>query len=73
MDTKVKRKGKIPSNRILIIAGSTAEPIDDIRIITNRSSGKTGIELASEAYQHGGEVILWYGRSCEKCNQYRIS
>ncbi len=49
--------------RILIIAGSTAEPIDDIRMITNRSSGLTGTALAVNAFERGGEVELWYGRA----------
>ncbi|MDP7265517.1 MAG: bifunctional phosphopantothenoylcysteine decarboxylase/phosphopantothenate--cysteine ligase CoaBC [Candidatus Thermoplasmatota archaeon] len=49
--------------KILIIAGSTAEPMDDIRMITNRSSGKTGVALAVNAFRRGGEVELWYGRA----------
>ena len=49
--------------KILIIAGSTAEPMDDIRMITNRSSGMTGVALAVNAFRRGGEVELWYGRA----------
>lgn len=49
--------------KILVIAGSTAEPIDDVRMITNRSSGLTGLALAVNAFERGGEVELWYGRA----------
>lgn len=49
--------------RVLVIAGATEEPIDDIRIITNRSSGETGIEIAKAAFDRGADVELWVGRS----------
>jgi len=49
--------------KILIIAGSTAESMDDVRMITNRSSGMTGVALAVNAFRRGGEVELWYGRA----------
>ena len=48
--------------RVLIVAGATIEPIDDVRILTNRSTGGTGIELAKTAYEHGADVELWLGR-----------
>jgi phosphopantothenoylcysteine decarboxylase/phosphopantothenate--cysteine ligase len=48
--------------KVLVIAGSTEEEIDDIRIITNRSSGKTGIELVLSAFERGAEAELWMGR-----------
>lgn len=48
--------------RVVVIAGSTVEPIDDIRIVSNRSSGATGLELARSAFEHGAEVELWLGR-----------
>ena len=44
--------------KVLITGGATAESIDPIRIITNRSSGKTGVELALEAYRRGAEVTI---------------
>ncbi|MBN1133350.1 MAG: bifunctional phosphopantothenoylcysteine decarboxylase/phosphopantothenate--cysteine ligase CoaBC [Methanosarcinaceae archaeon] len=50
--------GEFAGKRILITSGATAEPIDPIRILTNRASGKTGIELALEAYRRGSEVTL---------------
>jgi phosphopantothenoylcysteine decarboxylase/phosphopantothenate--cysteine ligase len=50
-------KGK----RILITAGPTQEPIDPVRFITNRSSGKMGYALAKIAKRRGAEVILISG------------
>jgi phosphopantothenoylcysteine decarboxylase/phosphopantothenate--cysteine ligase len=44
--------------RILVTSGSTAERLDPIRILTNRSSGKTGVEIANEAYRRGAYVTI---------------
>lgn len=56
-------KHDLVGKKVLVIAGSTEEPIDDIRVVTNRSSGETGIELARAAFERGAEVELWMGRS----------
>ena len=48
--------------KVLVIAGSTVEPIDDIRIVSNRSSGGTGVELARSAFEHAADVRMWLGR-----------
>lgn len=45
--------GDLEGKRILITSGSNAEPIDPIRILTNRASGKTGVALALEARRRG--------------------
>ena len=47
--------------RILITAGPTIEYIDPVRVITNQSSGKTGVLLASELISAGAKVTLIYG------------
>ena len=47
-------KGK----KILISLGGTYEPIDSVRGITNKSSGKMGLELAKEAYIRGADLKL---------------
>jgi len=44
--------------KIIITSGSTTETIDPIRILTNRASGKTGRELALEAYRRGADITL---------------
>jgi phosphopantothenoylcysteine decarboxylase/phosphopantothenate--cysteine ligase len=46
---------------VLITAGPTQEPIDPVRHISNRSSGKTGFALAAAAQQRGARVILVTG------------
>jgi phosphopantothenoylcysteine decarboxylase/phosphopantothenate--cysteine ligase len=44
--------------RVLVTAGGTREPIDPVRFIGNRSSGRMGIALASAAARRGAEVTL---------------
>jgi phosphopantothenoylcysteine decarboxylase / phosphopantothenate---cysteine ligase len=44
--------------RVLITSGATAERVDPIRILTNRASGKTGTEIALEAYRRGADVAI---------------
>jgi phosphopantothenoylcysteine decarboxylase/phosphopantothenate--cysteine ligase len=46
---------------VLVTAGGTREPIDPVRAITNRSSGKMGFAIASEAARRGAEVVLIAG------------
>ncbi len=60
---RVIGKGDLKGKKVLIIAGATAEPIDDIRVITNKSSGTTGVVLAQTAFERGGDVELWMGKS----------
>lgn len=55
---KALSKKTLAGKRILVTGGATAEAIDPIRIITNRASGKTGVELALEAFRRGAEVTL---------------
>ena len=59
-------KEKLTDKKILIIGGPTSEPIDDVRIITNRSSGKTAISLAKNAFYHGAQTELWYGKTASE-------
>ena len=46
---------------VLVNAGPTAEPIDPVRVITNRSSGKMGFAIAEAAARRGAEVVLVAG------------
>jgi phosphopantothenoylcysteine decarboxylase/phosphopantothenate--cysteine ligase len=50
--------GALKGKKIIITGGATAEAIDPIRVLTNRASGRTGYELALEAYRRGAEVTL---------------
>ena len=43
---------------VLVTAGGTEEPIDPVRVITNRSSGKMGMALCSAVKKRGGRVVL---------------
>lgn len=46
--------------RVLVINGATREPIDDMRVISNKSSGRMGMAIAREAWRAGAEVEMWY-------------
>ncbi len=48
----------LPGVRVLVTAGGTREPIDSVRFIGNRSSGRMGVALAREAARRGAEVTL---------------
>ena len=48
-------------NKVLVSAGPTIAPIDPVRYITNRSTGKMGYAIAKEARDRGAEVILVSG------------
>jgi phosphopantothenoylcysteine decarboxylase/phosphopantothenate--cysteine ligase len=52
------RKGKLAGKRLVITAGGSQEPIDPVRFITNRSSGKQGYALAQAALDAGAAVRL---------------
>jgi phosphopantothenoylcysteine decarboxylase/phosphopantothenate--cysteine ligase len=56
--------------KILIIGGSTAESIDDVRFVSNHSSGKTAIWLSKNAFYRGADVELLYGYSHEVIPNY---
>lgn len=48
----------LAGRRVLVTGGATAERVDPIRILTNRASGKTGVEIALEARRRGADVTL---------------
>lgn len=56
----------LKNKKVLMTAGPTIEYIDPIRVITNQSSGKTGVLLASELISSGAKVTLIYGPGIEK-------
>jgi phosphopantothenoylcysteine decarboxylase/phosphopantothenate--cysteine ligase len=55
------RKGDLAGRRVVVTAGGTQEPIDPVRYVGNRSSGKMGYALATEARDRGAQVILISG------------
>jgi phosphopantothenoylcysteine decarboxylase / phosphopantothenate---cysteine ligase len=52
------REGSLDGRRVLVTAGGTREPLDSVRFIGNRSSGRMGVALAAEARRRGAEVTL---------------
>ncbi|MBM3896887.1 MAG: bifunctional phosphopantothenoylcysteine decarboxylase/phosphopantothenate--cysteine ligase CoaBC [Thaumarchaeota archaeon] len=54
------------NKKVLITAGPTIEYIDPVRVITNQSTGKTGVLLASELVSAGAKVTLVYGPGKEE-------
>ncbi len=51
-------KGKNPVKKILVTAGGTSDPIDQVRNLTNTSTGQTGLALANHLYRRGSDVQL---------------
>jgi phosphopantothenoylcysteine decarboxylase/phosphopantothenate--cysteine ligase len=49
---------KLKGKRVLVSAGGTREPIDTVRFVGNRSSGRMGVALAAEAWRRGAHVTL---------------
>ncbi len=50
--------GPLSGMRVLVTAGGTREPVDKVRFIGNRSSGKMGRAIAREAYRRGAEAMV---------------
>jgi len=50
--------GPLRGKRVLVSAGGTREPLDAVRFVGNRSSGRMGVALATEARRRGAEVTL---------------
>lgn len=53
--------GDLAGRRVVVTAGPTREPVDPVRYLSNRSSGKMGVALAREAYRRGAQVTLVHG------------
>jgi phosphopantothenoylcysteine decarboxylase/phosphopantothenate--cysteine ligase len=54
-------EGPLAGKKVVVTAGGTQEPIDPVRVIANRSSGKQGFALAQAALDLGAQVILISG------------
>lgn len=57
----LSRDGPLAGKKFVVTAGGTQEPIDPVRMITNRSSGKQGYAIAQAAIDAGAEVTLISG------------
>jgi phosphopantothenoylcysteine decarboxylase/phosphopantothenate--cysteine ligase len=54
----LEKREQLRGRRVLVTAGGTREPFDAVRFLGNRSSGRMGVSLASEARRRGAEVTL---------------
>ncbi len=54
-------KDDLTGKRILVIGGRSEEPIDSMRIITNRSTGLMALNIAERALERGADTELWMG------------
>jgi len=52
------RRGLLAGKKVIVTAGGTQEPLDPVRVLTNRSSGKQGYSLAQAALDAGAQVTL---------------
>lgn len=62
----LSRKSWFNNKKVLVTAGGTIEYIDPVRVISNLSSGKTGISIAREAKARGADVTLVFGHGSSK-------
>ncbi|MGP8076181.1 MAG: bifunctional phosphopantothenoylcysteine decarboxylase/phosphopantothenate--cysteine ligase CoaBC [Thermoplasmata archaeon] len=53
--------GPWAGRRVVVIGGASRESIDEVRSVTNESSGATAVALANQAYYRGAQVELWAG------------
>ncbi|HEY3206367.1 MAG TPA: bifunctional phosphopantothenoylcysteine decarboxylase/phosphopantothenate--cysteine ligase CoaBC [Gaiellaceae bacterium] len=58
VETVLERRGQLAGRQVLVSAGGTREPLDAVRFLGNRSSGRMGVALAEEARLRGAEVTL---------------
>lgn len=58
---ELSRGGRLAGKKVIVTAGGTQEPIDPVRVISNRSSGKQGFALAQAALDLGAAVTLISG------------
>ena len=58
----LKQGRELEGVKVVVSAGGTEEPIDAVRVLANRSSGRMGVALAEEARDRGGDVVLVAGR-----------
>jgi len=58
VDGVIERRAQLAGKRVLVTAGGTREPLDAVRFLGNRSSGRMGVSLAEEARLRGAEVTL---------------
>ena len=58
IEALLEKRGQLRGTRVLVTAGGTREPLDAVRFLGNRSSGRMGAALAAEARRRGADVTL---------------
>lgn len=61
-DSPVDTAADWAGRTVVVTAGGTAEPLDPVRVLTNRSSGRMGVAIAEAARDRGAHVILIHGQ-----------
>ena len=67
---KIAGPRKLTGKKILIIGGGSSEPIDDVRVITNKSSGFMATSLTETAFAMGADVELWLGNAIHEPGEW---
>lgn len=57
----VSERSRLTGRRVVVTAGPSREPLDPVRFLSNRSSGRMGYALAAAAWRRGAEVVLVSG------------
>jgi phosphopantothenoylcysteine decarboxylase/phosphopantothenate--cysteine ligase len=57
----LRGRTRLSGKRVVVTAGPTREPIDPVRLVTNRSSGRMGYRVAEAAWERGADVTLISG------------
>ena len=58
IEARLATLGSLAGRRVLVTAGGTREPVDAVRYLGNRSSGRMGVAVADEAARRGADVTL---------------
>ena len=67
---KIAGPKNLAGKKILVIGGGSSEPIDDVRVISNKSSGFMATSLCEAAYAMGANVDLWLGNAVHKPGEW---
>jgi len=57
----LEERGELAGRQVLVTAGPTREPVDPVRFLSNRSTGKMGAAVAAAAWRRGADVTLIAG------------
>lgn len=69
---QILSNGDLEGKRVLVTSGPTAESLDPIRILTTRSSGRTGKAIAYEAFRRRADVTIVHNDDAHLVNQVRV-